>query len=55
MLSEASEVFAVTEVEPCYLMLAVQSELSTSGTQGRAWLCCDLLGDFFVVGIGLVH
>lgn len=51
MLSEASGGFAVTEVELCYVILAVQSELWVSGMHEQALLFCDLLGDFFVVDI----
>lgn len=55
MLSEASDGFAVTAVERCYLVLALQSELCVSGTHEQAGLFCDFLGDFFVVDIGLVN
>ena len=55
MLSEASDGFAITEVELCYLTLAVQSELCVLGMHEQAWLFCDFLGDFFVVDIGLVN
>lgn len=54
MLSEGSDGFAITEVELCCLILAVQPELCVSGMREQVWLFCDFLGDFFVVNIGLV-
>lgn len=54
MLSEASDGFAITEVELCYLILAVRSELCVLGMHDQAWLFCDFIADFFVVNIGLV-
>lgn len=53
MLSAASDGFGITEVELCYLILAVQPQLCVSGMHEQVWLFGDILGDFFVVDIGL--